>query len=69
MLSAVFAFAGSIVGAKLAISLGENLRYVILGAVPFATIAAFITPKKRKKQIIGNKLYVYAAIIGLIIGT
>jgi len=68
LISAGAAFVGSSVGANIAILLGESLKYVILGVIPLVLLSSFFKLNESKELMSGTKLYIYAIIIGLIVG-
>lgn len=68
LISAVFAFIGSNLGAHFAIMLGATLKYVILGAIPFVAMLSFLRIDESKQMITGSKIYILAGLIGFMVG-
>ena len=68
LISALFAFIGSNFGAHFAIMLGESLKYVILGVIPFIALSSFLKLDETKNMVTGIKLYTFAGFIGFVIG-
>lgn len=68
LVSAAFAFVGSNIGANFAIMLGDTLKYVILAVIPFVALSSLLKLDESKPQIQGAKLYIFAGLIGFIVG-
>ncbi len=68
LLSALFSFIGSSIGANIAILIGEALKYIILILVPIAAIIGLLHINKQRDRVYGKKLYILAGLIGLLIG-
>ncbi len=69
LLSAAFALPGSFLGAQLAMMLGDTLKYIIIGSLPFAAIAGLIKKRDTKEE--GNltiKIAILCGLIGLFVG-
>ena len=68
IVSALFAFIGSNLGARFAIMLGESLKYVILGVIPFVALSSFLKLDESNDLLEGSKLFVWAGLIGFVVG-
>lgn len=68
LISALFAFIGSNLGANIAIALGESLKYVILSVIPFAALSSLLKLDENKQKVQGTKLWALAVFIGFTVG-
>ena len=67
-ISALFAFIGSSIGARFAIMLGDSLKYVILGVIPFVAASSLLKLDETKPISKGIKLILFASFIGFTVG-
>lgn len=68
LLSALFSFVGSSIGANIAILIGDALRYIILVFIPLVAIVGLLNINKTRDRVVGKKLYMLAGAIGLAVG-